>query len=240
MARTVLITGAASGIGLAAVERFVESGDRVVALDASEPRLADLQRRHPGVVTQVVDLGDPRAAEEAFDSCAGRIDVLCNNAGIADMDWVDEASLERWQQVLAVNLTAPFVLTRLAVPLMAAAGGGAIVNTASISALRGGRAGAAYTASKSGLVGLTQNVAATFAGSGIRCNAVCPGSVATNIHDSYDGTSERAARFLARDRDKPDPATPQQVADVIHFLGSDAAARVNGAVVTVDGGWTAF
>jgi NAD(P)-dependent dehydrogenase (short-subunit alcohol dehydrogenase family) len=114
------------------------------------------------------------------------------------------------------------------------------VNIASLSGIRGARAGAAYTASKFGLVGLTQNVAATFGPSGIRCNAVCPGGITTNIADGLVPSSHpERAEFYRRDAGRPGEATPEQIADVAYYLATDAS-RVNGAVMPVDGGWSAY
>jgi NAD(P)-dependent dehydrogenase (short-subunit alcohol dehydrogenase family) len=238
--KTTVVTGAAAGVGLAMVEMFRERGATVVAVDIDRPGLDRLAGRHPDVIAVAVDISTPAGAEQAMDAGGGRVDVLCSNAGIMDrFALVDEVTDEEWNRVLAVNLTAPMLLSRIAIPRMIEQGGGAIVNTASVGGLRGGRAGAAYTASKFGLVGLTQNIAATFGDQGIRCNAICPGSIATDILKGGE-LSPRGAAIGSRDRDKPAPAAPEQIAAAALFLADDEASRVNGVALPVDGGWIAY
>jgi NAD(P)-dependent dehydrogenase (short-subunit alcohol dehydrogenase family) len=125
-------------------------------------------------------------------------------------------------------------------------GGGVIINTASVAGLRGARGGPAYTASKFGLVGLTQNIAATYAGDGIRCNAICPGpmgplkAAGTRSEDMPGVASERGRAMLSRDREKPEGATSEDVAALAVFLARDEACRINGACIPVDSGWIAY
>ena len=117
---------------------------------------------------------------------------------------------------------------------------GVIVNTASVAGMRGARGGPAYTASKFGLIGLTQNIAATYAKDGIRCNAICPGPMGQVPAETLPEVSERGVAMLSRDRGKPAPAAPELAANMAVFLARDEAAGVNGAIITVDGGWIAY
>jgi NAD(P)-dependent dehydrogenase (short-subunit alcohol dehydrogenase family) len=238
--RTVIVTGAGSGIGRSMVELFVERSARVVAVDIAADRLDDLPGSNGEVVRVGADVGTASGADEIVAAAGGRIDVLCNNAGILDgIRFVDEVDEAEWDRVIDVNLKGPYLLCHRVVPMMVAQGGGAIVNTASLSGLRGARAGAAYTASKFGVVGLTYNIAATFGPQGVRCNAICPGGVETQIMAGQD-LSERARALVTRDRAKPAPAKPVDVAEVAVFLASDAARHVNGVAIPVDAGTIAY
>jgi NAD(P)-dependent dehydrogenase (short-subunit alcohol dehydrogenase family) len=168
--RTAVVTGAASGIGRAMVEQIVAAGAAtVVAVDLDAERLAEVASAvGPAVRPVVADVSTADGARRALPEDVA-VDILCNNAGtIGRVAAVDETSDEEWARLIGVNLTATFVLTRAAIPGMLARGGGTIINTASVGGLRGGRAGAAYTAAKFGVVGLTQNVAATHGARGIR------------------------------------------------------------------------
>ena len=235
-----MVTGAATGIGAAMVAHFLEEDADVIGVDRHAERLGALETRAPRMTGVVADLATTEGVDRAVAAAGDRLDVLCNNAGIIDaMAPVDEASEEDWDRVLALNLTAVFRLCRRALPVMLAGGGGSIVNTASVAGLRAGRAGAAYTAAKFGVVGLTQNIAVTHGHRGIRCNAICPGSVRTSIEEGIE-LSPWGSRVGARDRDKPEPAAPEQIASVAVFLATDAASRLNGAAIPVDGGWTAY
>jgi NAD(P)-dependent dehydrogenase (short-subunit alcohol dehydrogenase family) len=237
--KTVVVTGAAGGIGTALVQTFHEHDARTVAVDLDERGLERLADTLPGLVTVASDLTEPGAADRAIEA-AGEVDVLCNNAGIVDrLALIDDVTEEEWARLLAVNLTAPFLLAQRAVRGMVERGGGVIINIASTAGIRGGRAGAAYTASKFGLVGLTLNIAATMADRGIRANVVCPGSVDTGIINPA-ALSEAGRHLLTRDRDKPAPARPEQIASVALFLATEEASRLSGAVIPVDAGWSAY
>jgi NAD(P)-dependent dehydrogenase (short-subunit alcohol dehydrogenase family) len=152
---------------------------------------------------------------------------------------VDQVSEAEWDRVIAVNLTGPYLLCNRAIPRMVRQHGGVIINTASLSGIRGGRAGAAYTASKFGLVGLTQNIAATYGAQGIRCNAICPGAVVTDILGSAE-LGPDADRLRNRDREKPPAVQPDRIAHVALFLAMDESSYMNGAIIPVDGGASAF
>jgi NAD(P)-dependent dehydrogenase (short-subunit alcohol dehydrogenase family) len=173
----------------------------------------------------------------------GRVDILINNAGVMDLfESVADVDNGTWRRVMSINLDGPMYAMRKAVPLMLAQGGGVIINTASVAALGGASAGAAYTASKHALVGLTRSTAFQYAKLGIRCNAIASGGVNTNIMQSVDPAKldqAALARIGAYHAVNPGMLEPVDIANVVLFLASDEARHVNGAIVPVDMGWTA-
>lgn len=236
--KTAIVTGAGSGIGRAVAVRLVAEGARVVAADVSAERLAALEG--DGVVTVAGDVSQQADVDRILEAAGpGAVDVLANVAGIMDgflpPHEVDDAT---WDRVLGVNLTGPMRLTRAVLPGMLEAGRGAIVNVASEASLRASASGAAYTSSKHGLIGLTRSTAVFYGPSGIRCNAVCPGAVATNIEGTprSDFAMGVVGKYLAA---IPGVATPEQLAAAICWLASDDSANVNGAVLASDSGWSA-
>jgi NAD(P)-dependent dehydrogenase (short-subunit alcohol dehydrogenase family) len=243
-----VVTGAASGIGLAIARQLLADGYRVAVTDVDvdgAERAVEALAAPPGRSGSFpVDVSDVESVELMMDQVEDRlgpVGVLCNNAGIMDGFLpAGETPDDIWDRVLAVNLTGPFLLTRRALQTMVARGQGAIVNTVSVAGLSGGRAGAAYTASKHGLIGLTKNVAWQYAHQGIRCNAVCPGGVSTNM-DSRRDDAPPAAR--ARSQVLLDAVVrmgePEEIAAVVAFLASPAASLVNGSIVSADAGWMA-
>jgi len=241
----VLVTGGAGpGMGRALVTMLHEAGARVVAVDIDGDRLEQLAGDLPGVTVVHTDPTTPDGGDEALAAVPGPLWALFNHAGISErIGVVEEITDEEFDRVLRVNLKGPFMLSRKVLPGMVARGGGCIVNTASVNGLRGARGGPAYAASKFGLVGLTQHIAATYGEYGVRCNAVCPGPTGTRGPSEAlpaDRVTERGRQLLARDRGKPEPCPPEQVAAMGVFLATDAAARVNGAIIPVDGGWIAY
>jgi len=248
--RVAVVTGAASGIGRSLVRQLVAEGAAVVAVDMSEEALktvvAELQAnggKATACVANVSVEADVERMINAATSAYGRLDILCNNAGIMDMMMpTADVPLDLWNRVIAVNLTGPFLACRLAIPVMLAHGGGRIVNTASEAGLRGGAAGTAYTVSKHGVIGLTRSVAFHYADQGIRCNAVCPGGVDTAI--GIGGATPHMGALtkvmaLVENAGGKKTAKPEEIASVIAFLASDEASNVNGAIIPVDGGWSA-
>lgn len=239
--RTVVVTGAGSGIGRATASRILREGGRVVAVDVSQERLDALAAEHEGadVVTLVADITDPARVDEIVAAAGGRIDGLANVAGIMDdMSPIGEVSDATWQRVMRVNVDGTMLLTRAVVPTMLAQGAGSIVNVASEAALRGSAAGVAYTASKHAVVGITKSTAFMYAGRGIRCNAVAPGPVITNIEASF-ASELGAERVQLAMTVLPDAAEAEQLAASITFLLSDDGVNVTGVVLPSDGGWSA-
>ncbi|MBF4605598.1 SDR family NAD(P)-dependent oxidoreductase [Curtobacterium sp. VKM Ac-2884] len=239
--RTIIVTGAGSGIGRATATRIANEGGRVIATDVVAERLDALRSELEGLELETV-VGDVAATEtiNALIAAAGdRIDGLANVAGIMDAflppSEVDDAT---WDRVFSVNVTGPMRLTRAVLPHMIAAGRGAVVNVASEAALRASAAGAAYTASKHAIAGFTKSVAFFHGPQGIRANAVAPGAVATNIEAPM--RSEYAASRVGPIMQVaiPPVAQPEQLAAAITWLLSDDSANVNGAVLPSDGGWS--
>jgi len=238
--RTVIVTGAGSGIGRATANRIVREGGRVIAVDVSATRLEELTAEHGGerVVAVTADITDADGVAAIVAAAGPRIDGLANVAGIMDdMSPLHEVSDAIWERVFAVNVDGMFRLTRAVLPLMLAAGTGSIVNIASEAGLRGSAAGAAYTASKHAVVGLTRSAAFMYAPRGIRINAVAPGPVATNIAGP-DMSGEYQQRIAAAMTMLPPIAEPDQLAASITFLLSDDGTNVNGVILPSDGGWS--
>ena len=238
--KTVIVTGAGSGIGRATASRVAREGGRVIAVDIAKERLDELVASLPGsdVTTVVGDITRPEDVAAIVTAAGDRVDGLANIAGITDdMTPLHEVSDAVWDRVFAVNVHGMFLLTRAVLPAMLAAQSGSVVNIASEAALRGSAAGLAYTASKHAVVGMTKSSAFMYAGEGIRFNAVAPGPVATNIGATFASElgSERINLLLAT---LPPIAEPAQLAASITFLLSDDGTNVNGAIVPSDGGWS--
>lgn len=239
---TVIVTGAGSGIGRATAVRLMAEGATVIAGDISGERLAGLAVDGAGrLVTVTCDVTLSEDLERLVGAAGGRVDGLVNNAGIMDgfltPSEVDDAT---WERVLAVNLTSAMRLTRAVLPIMIGAGGGSIVNVSSEASIRGGCAGVAYTASKHALNGLTRSVAVHHRAQGVRCNAVAPGGVATNVDGSFRSSLAGTTVGPFLQATLPPMADPGQLAASIVYLLSDDAANVNGAVLMCDGGWSAL
>ncbi|MFG3161785.1 SDR family NAD(P)-dependent oxidoreductase [Streptomyces sp. NPDC048232] len=245
--RGVIVTGAGSGIGRAAALAFAAQGDRVVVADLNSGGAAatveEIERSGGTAVAVTGDLSEQSVADRVTATAVerfGGVDVLVNNAGIMDgMSALADVSDAEWERLIRVNLTAPFLLTRAVLPHMLAAGRGAIVNTASEAALRGSAAGAAYTASKHGVVGLTKSLAVMYRNNGIRSNAICPGGTATAIGVQADATAHGPSAIGPHFVNLGRVSQPEEQAAVILFLASDAASNINGAILPVDDGWSA-
>lgn len=241
--RRALVTGGASGIGLATAQRIRAEGGGVVLLDRSAEALekAAAQLEVPGVIC---DVAEPEAVQRAVSGAAadlgGPIDVLVNAAGVYRITPAVDLEASEWDQVLAVNLRGAFLVAReVARALIEAERGGSIVNLASTAALRAdaGEPAAHYNASKAGIVSLTQQLAVEWAPHGIRVNAVCPGVIDTPMLRMMDD-SESGEAYLRSGVPLRRLGTPQEVAACIAFLASDQASYLTGVAVPVDGGAT--
>lgn len=246
--KVAVVTGAGSGMGKSIVERFAAEGASVVAADIVKESLDRVISGIQGSGGRIVGVQANVAVEEdvtkMIDTAVkefGRLDILVNNAGIMD-DFIPAADLtdEQWERVIAVNLSGPFRACRKAIPIMIKQGGGVIVNTASIGGLYGARAGAAYTASKHGLVGLTKNIGYFYTKQGIRCNAICPGGVETNIVNMQNAHEEGMKVAMSGAGTAVRQGDPAEIANLALFLASDESSLINGTTVVADAGWTAY
>jgi NAD(P)-dependent dehydrogenase (short-subunit alcohol dehydrogenase family) len=245
MRKSVIVTGASSGIGAAIAIRFADNGFRVLAAGRNAQALADIARGTDAIVPWIGDLTGEGACERLVDDCIerfGRLDVLVNNAGIYIRGDAGETRVEDWRRTLAVNLDAPFYLSKAALPHLRKSRG-VIINIASDWGLQGGKRAAAYCASKGGLVLLTRGMALDHAEEGIRVNAVCPGDVDTPmlvaeaVHDGL--THEQALEKYGKDSPSGRVTRSEEVAALVLYLASDQAAQITGAAIPIDGGNTA-
>jgi NAD(P)-dependent dehydrogenase (short-subunit alcohol dehydrogenase family) len=240
--QTVIVTGAGSGIGLATTERLVAEGAHVVATDVDPARLDSLRASLGADVTTVAgDVADEATVVRILEAAGEQIDGLANVAGIMD-GFLPTAELddETWDRVLAVNLTGVMRLTRAVLPKMIDAGHGSIVNVSSEAGLRGSAAGTAYTTSKHAVNGFTKSTAFFYSPKGVRCNAVAPGAVATNIEAPFrsEWAQQRLGPFLQTN--VPGVAQAGELAAAITWLLSDDSSNVTGVILADDGGWSAI
>lgn len=236
-----MVTGAGSGIGRSTASRIAREGGRVIAVDISQERLDEFAGSLPDadIVRVAGDITDAASVAAIVEAAGAEVDGLANVAGIMDdMTPVHEVSDSVWQRVFAVNVEGTMRLMRAVLPGMLARGTGSIVNVSSEAGLRGSAAGAAYTASKHAVVGLTKSSAFMYGSSGIRVNAVAPGPVITNIEAKFASElgAERVRKAMAV---LPTPVLPEQLAASITFLLSDDGINVSGAILPSDGGWSA-
>jgi NAD(P)-dependent dehydrogenase (short-subunit alcohol dehydrogenase family) len=243
--KIAIVTGAAHGIGRAIAELFADEGAWVLVADlddaAGEATAAAIRGRGGRAAFWHVDVSDESqvaaAVRHAAEAGGGRIDVLCNNAAYLG-EWHDIVSAppEEWDRCLRTGLLGAAHFTRAVLPLMVPRRSGSVVNIASVQGVVGARASAAYTSMKHAVVGLTRSVAVDFAPHNIRVNAVCPGPIATRI--SPEPGSELYQRQISK-TPLGRVGQPREVAYAALFLASDEASYITGAVIPVDGGWTA-
>lgn len=238
--KRALITAAAQGIGRASAEAFAQEGASVIATDINEAALVALSAEHPRIETRHLDVTDPSAVSSAAAEI-GAIDVLFNCAGYVHHGTILDCEPADWDRTFDLNVRSMYLTIRAFLPAMLAAGGGSIVNMSSLaSSLKGVPNRFAYGASKAAVVGLTKSVAADYVGQGIRCNAICPGTVDTpSLHERMraQGDYEAArAAFIAR-QPMGRLGTAEEIAALAVYLAADESAYCTGATHVIDGGW---
>ncbi|MBB5519648.1 SDR family oxidoreductase [Amphiplicatus metriothermophilus] len=235
--KTAFVTAAGQGIGRATAQAFAAEGARVVATDIDEAALAALD----GCESFVLDVTDRTAIERAAQRL-GAVDILFNCAGHVLGGTILECAEEDWARSFDVNVTSMYRVTRAFLPAMLAAGGGSIVNMSSVaSSIKGAPNRFAYGATKAAVIGVTKAIAADFAGRGIRCNAICPGTVDTpSLHERLRATGDYEAAkkaFVAR-QPMGRLGAAREIAALAVYLASDESAFVTGQCCVIDGGWS--
>ena len=245
--QVVLITGAASGIGRCTAERFLERGDEVHICDISAHLVEEFLDANPSATGSVADIGNREDVNRVFAELARRhehLDVLVNNAGIAGPTApIDTHDEDGWNECIQVNLSGTFYVTKRAVPLLRKSGGGAIINISSTAALYGYPLRSAYAASKWAMMGLMKTWAMELGPEGIRVNTVCPTSVEGPRIDAVIAreakqrgmAAEKVREIYLRQTSMRTFVSPDDVADTILFLASDAARKISGQSLSVDG-----
>ena len=255
--KNALVTGSTSGIGLAIARTLAKAGANVTLNGLGDPAETEKLRRtfesefrveaafSPADMTKPAEIAAMIAeAEKRF----GSLDILVNNAGIQHVAPIDEFPPERWDAVIAINLSSAFHATRAAVPGMKKRKWGRIINIASAHGLVASAQKVAYVAAKHGIVGVTKSVAVELANDGITCNAICPGwvltalvqkQIETRAKTSGKSVKEEEIGLLAEKQPMHEFTTPESIAELALFLCGDAARTITGASYTIDGGWTA-
>lgn len=242
----VCVTGAASGIGKALTQSFLKAGSYVAAIDQNMLGLHRLKTEldDPKLSVFQAQLAEKEEVVKVSNEILyemGGVHVLINNAGILD-DFLPahEISDLFWDKVLKINLYAPFLLCRELIPHMLLRGNGNIINIASVGGLQGCRAGVAYTTSKHALLGMTKNIAFTYANKGLRCNAIAPGAIQTEIANGMKPDPLGYERSSMGFNLIPRTGSPEEIASIALFLAGKESSMINGAVITADAGWTAY
>jgi 3-hydroxybutyrate dehydrogenase len=255
--KVAIVTGSTSGIGLGIAKALAAQGADLVLngfgeADAIEKLRQEVAKAHGVKVSYSgADMLKPQEIAAMVESAIrehGHVDIVVNNAGIQHVALVHEFPVERWNAVIAVNLSAPFHVTRAVLPQMLKRNWGRIINIASAHGLVASTEKSAYVASKHGLVGFTKTVALETAPTGVTCNAICPGWVLTPlVQKQIDALAERErlspedakVKLLGEKQPSLEFTTPEQLGALAVFLCSDAAANIRGAELPVDGGWVA-
>ena len=252
--KTAVITGSNSGIGLGVAHELARAGADVVInsftdRDEDHALAAEIAKEH-GVTVRYIqaDMSKPDQCRALIEQ-AGACDILVNNAGIQHVAPIDEFPIEKWDAIIAINLSSAFHTTAVALPMMRKAGWGRVINIASAHGLTASPFKSAYIAAKHGVVGLSKTTALETAREPITCNAICPGYVLTPLVEAqipdtakkYDMSEEEVTQKVILERQpSKEFATVEQIGGTAVFLCSDAAAQITGTTISVDGGWTAL
>ncbi len=249
--KIAIVTGASAGMGKDIAYYYAKEGAKVLAVARRMDRLNALMEESKELEGEIVpfmaDVSDKAKVESMIDEAInkfGKLDILVNNAGIMDdFSPTDEVEDDMWDKVININLNAPFYAIRKALVEFKKQGSGVIINVASIGGLYGCRAGAAYTASKHALVGLTKNTGFMYSKQNIRCNAICPGGIETEIGTGdYMQNINKQGYGMATSGAGANPRMGKgnEIATVAVFLASDDSSYINGQCIAVDGGFTAY
>jgi len=251
--KTALVTGSTSGIGLGIAKALARQGANIVLNgfgDVEGPK-AEIAALGVQVAYHGADMSKPAEIEDMMKFAAerfGRVDILVNNAGIQHVARVEDFPVEKWDAIIAINLTSAFHASRLAIPAMRAANWGRIINVASVHGLVGSAEKSAYVAAKHGVIGLTKVTALENATSGVTCNAICPGWVLTPlVQKQVDakavalGVSNEEAKNVLLGEKEPSMqfTTPEELGELAVFFCSPAGSNVRGVAWNMDGGWVA-
>lgn len=244
--KVAIVTGAASGVGKAIAELYAKEGAKVVICDLNgEAAQSAANEIGDQALAVEANVSKEEDIQNLFDQTIkkfGTVDIIVNNAGIMD-NFVPVADItdELWDRVISVNLTSQMRMMRKAVSIFLEKESGVILNVTSAAGLFGSRAGVAYTASKHAVVGITKNVAFQYAEKGIRCNAIAPGGINTNIGTTMNAPDPFGMeRVMSGAGNNPRNGDPDEIATVALFFASDDSKYVNGTVITADGGWMAY
>lgn len=247
--KVAIITGAASGVGKAIAELYAKEGAHVVICDmnkeAATSAADDIIKEGGHALAVEANVSKQQDIDKLFEQTIekfGTVDIIVNNAGIMDnFIPVENITDELWDRVISVNLTSQMRMMRKAVSIFLPKESGVIVNITSAAGLFGSRAGIAYTASKHGVVGITKNVAFQYAEKGIRCNAIAPGGINTNIGTTMNAPDPFGMeRVMSGAENNPRNGEPDEIATIALFLASSDSKFVNGSIITADGGWMAY
>jgi NAD(P)-dependent dehydrogenase (short-subunit alcohol dehydrogenase family) len=246
--RVALITGAGSGIGRAIALLFAREGAKIVVADISEAdgeKSVELIKKADGEGVFVKgDVSKAEVARRMTDAAVGeygRLDILCNNAGIESVGTVVDVGEEKWDKVINVNLKGAFLCSKYAIPKIIESGGGVVINIASVLGLIGSKGEAAYCASKGAIVSLTRAMALDFASQNVRVNCICPGSVLTPTFRRVIASSGDYERAFKKNLEKiplKRVAEPEEIAYAALYLASDKSSYVTGSALVIDGGWS--
>ncbi|MBU3156567.1 SDR family oxidoreductase [Clostridium estertheticum] len=247
--KIAIVTGAASGMGRSIAILYAQEGAKVVVsdidLEGAKATVAEIEANGGSAMAVLTNVTKEKDIQNLIDTTVkiyGTVDILVNNAGIMDnMAGAADVTDELWDRIFAVNTTSVMRATRKVLPIFLTKGTGVIINIASVGGLRGSTAGAAYTASKHAVVGFTKNTGFQYAKEGIRCNAIAPGPIKTNISASMGNVNQRGAAICRTGMSTICRlGEPEEIAGVALFLATDDSKFVNGQVLAVDGGWTAY